>query len=173
MNTENDLTDSKEYATYTDETGTYIDLSGYYNIGDNDIDINDYIPADEENTEFGNYTIVLNIFLCYFKQLYSREQKETMFDHIDYKQENSTNRCMESMYEEILKFNISKDDDKDILYNPNDSSIENIDIDKCDELYSLYIKDEPKHVCKYLMPLVKYISTLNWASIEWAIIKLK
>ena len=134
-----------------------------------EIDINDYIVAEEEQ-EFGNYVNLLNIYTCYFKQLFRRQQGETLFDYIDYDKKNSTNKCMEYLYEEINKFNVGKDTDKDTLYEPDDTTI---DINKCTELYSLYIENEPLYVCKYLFPILQYLSTIEWAVINWSIIPLK
>ena len=160
---------NQEYELYTDETGTYKDLMGTYTVQQDEIDINDYIPADEE-TEFNNFTSLLNIFTCYFKQLFSKNQESTMLDDVDYTKTDSTNKCMEFMYEEMFKFNKSLDLDKDILYHPDD---ECLDINKCTELYVLYVDSEPKYTCKYLLPLMQYIGTLRWTTIDWSIIKIK
>ncbi len=160
---------NQEYELYTDETGTYKDLMGTYNVKLGEIDINDYIPADEE-TEFNNFTSLLNVFTCYFKQLFSKNQESTMLDDVDYTKTNSTNKCMEFMYEEMFKFNKSLDIDKDILYHPDDDCV---DINQCNELYVIYIDSEPKYTCKYLLPLMQYVGTLHWTTIDWSIIKLK
>ena len=134
-----------------------------------EININDYIVA-EEDIEYGTYVSLLNIFTCYFKQLFRRKQDETIFDHVDYDRKNSTNKCMEFLYDEINKFNDSKEEDKATLYSPDDPSV---DINNCNELYSLYIKNEPKYVCKYLLPIVQYLTTIEWHTVTWAIIPIK
>lgn len=134
-----------------------------------EIDLNDYVLAEEE-TEFGTYVCLLNIYTCYFKQLFRRQQDETMFDHIEQDQKDSTNRCMEFLYEEINKFNNSKEEDKDVLYSPDDTSIE---IEKCNEMFILYINDIPTYVCKYLLPIMKHLATLDWSNIRWSIIPIK
>lgn len=163
------MTDNHEYELYEDETGTYKDLMGTYDVKPDEIDINDYILADEES-ELNNFTSLLNVFTCYFKQLYCTNQESTMFENIDYTKNDSTNKCMEFMYEEMFKFNKSLEIDKDILYDPDN---ECVDINKCDELYVLYLDSEPKYTCKYLLPLVQYVGTLNWTVINWSIIKIK
>lgn len=134
-----------------------------------EVNINDYVVAEEEK-EYGNYVSLLNIYTCYFKQLFRRKQDETIFDHVDYEKKNSTNKCMEFLYEEIHKFNISKEEDREMLYSPDDMTI---DINLCNELYSLYINSEPLYVCKYLLPILQYLTTTEWHSIDWSIIPLK
>lgn len=163
------MSSNQEYELYEDETGTYKDLMGTYDVKPDEIDINDYVLADEEK-ELNNFTSLLNVFTCYYKQLYCTNQESTMFENIDYTKNDSTNKCMEFMYEEMFKFNRSSEIDKDILYDPDN---EYIDINKCDELYVLYLDSEPKYTCKYLLPLVQYIGTLNWSVINWSIIKIK
>lgn len=146
-----------------------------YNI-DEVINIDDYIPAEEE-IEFGNFTNLINIFTCYFKQLFEKKQHANMFDGFDYEKTDnikciytSTNRCMEFMYEEIFKFNKSNEDDKDMLYGPDDDKI---NINNCDELYTLYIESEPKFVCKFILPILQHLSTQKWTDIDWSILKIK
>lgn len=134
-----------------------------------EINIDDYIPADEEQ-EFGHFTNLLNIFTCYFKQLFMKNQETTMFDNIDHSKKDSTNKCMEFMYEEMFKFNKSLEEDKDMLYDPDDGTI---NIDLCEELYILYIDSEPKYVCKFILPLLQHIGTLEWTEINWSVIKIK
>ena len=147
-----------------------------YVINDEVINIDDYVLAEEE-TEFGNLTNLVNIFTCYFKQLFERKEYATIFDGLDYDKEDektgkctSTNKCMEHMYEEMFKYNKSIEEDKDILYDP-DSDLINIDI--CEELYVLYVDSEPKFVCKFIMPILHNLSNSDWSNIEWSILKIK
>jgi hypothetical protein len=142
------------------ETDTYIPPE--------DFDINDYEPAckDDNLVEMS----LLNVFICYYKQLYQVKQENHMFDGIDSEKEDSTNRCIELMYEEIHKFQKSTDDDKDILFDPDDNTV---NIDLCIELYVLYVDGNVKYVSKYMLPLLRYISDLDWATIEWSVIKIK
>lgn len=148
----------------------HVDEENDINIDEN-INIEDYELAEEE-VELMPYISLLNIYTCYFKKLFVRNKDSTMFDNIDYTKVDSTNKCLEFLYEEIYKFNKSDDQDKDVLFDPDD---DNIKIDQCDELYSLYIGNEPKYVCKYLLPLFKFIGETykNWAEIDWSIIPLK
>jgi len=140
------------------------------------LNINDYILAEEEN-EFGNMTNIINIFACYFKQIFEKKQDATIFDGLDYEKMDtttnkclSTNKCLEFMYEEIFKFNKSTENDKDTLYGPDNDSI---DINNCDELYTLYIEEEPKYICKYVLPILQHLSTLKWTEFDWTILKIK
>ncbi|ARF09445.1 hypothetical protein Indivirus_1_68 [Indivirus ILV1] len=138
-------------------------------VNEEEIDINDYVLAEEEN-EFGEFVALLNIYTCYFKQVFRREQDESMFDHIDYDQRDSTNKCLELLYEEINKFTKSEESDKDLLYNPDDESI---DINKCQELYVLYINNFPGYACKYILPLMRHLAKIDWSNMEWSIIPVK
>lgn len=141
-------------------------------IEDNDniqIDINDYIPADEE-VELSETTGLLNIFTCYFKQLFEAKQNSTMFDSVDIEKKEGTNRCLEFLYEEMFKFNNSKECDKDMLYDLDDVDL---NIDEVKELYMLSIDSVPLYVCKFLLPLLKYLSTQKWNEINWTILPIK
>lgn len=129
------------------------------------IDINDYIPADEE-IEFNNYVDILNIFNCYYKQLNEKKQNATLFDNIDYEKEESTNKCLEFLYQEILKYNSSNDENKDLLYEVDDKEI---NIDQWDEMYVLYIDNEQKYTSKFLLPLLQYVATIEWTKTNWNI----
>lgn len=165
-----------EYETYDEHNNEYNEDNGEYNVSNEIINIDDYVPAEEEN-EFGNFTSLINIFTCYFKQLFEKKQQSTIFDGLDYEKEDektgrctSTNRCMEYMYEEIFKYNRSVEEDKDILYDP-DSDL--INIDNCDELFVLYVENDPKFVCKYILPILHHLSTIEWNNVIWSILKIK
>lgn len=134
-----------------------------------EINIEDYLPAPEEN-EYGNFVNLLNIFTCYYKKLFSKKETSSIFEGVDYERIDSTNRYMEFLYEEISKYNKSTIEDKDVLYDPEDNDI---DINKCSELYALYIDNEIKYVSKFLLPLLHYLSEMKWLEVEWSIIPLK
>lgn len=140
-----------------------------YNVKPEEIDINDYIPAEEE-IELSDMTGLLNIFTCYFKQLFEKKQNSSMFESINILEDDSTNRCLESLYEEMFKFNKSLDDDKDLLYDVDDDSL---DINNTNELYMLSIDGIPIYVSKFLLPLLKYLATQKWNEIEWTILPIK
>ena len=77
---------------------------------------------------------------------------------------------MEFLYEEMFKYKNATEKDKDVLYELDDNDI---DITKCQELYTLYIDDVPIYVAKFLLPLVKYLTTQKWTEINWYIIPIK
>jgi len=135
---------------------------------DDDIDINDYIPVDKDDNlvEFD----ILNVFTCYYKQLYNSKQESHMLDGIDPNKRDSTNRCIEVFYEEMHKLQMSTDPNKDVLYEPDD---EDIDYDHSKEIYILYLEDEPKYATKYMLPLLRYTSELDWLNSDWSIVKIK
>ena len=130
------------------------------------INLEDYTIADDE-IEYKPQIDLMNIFLVYFKKMFERQEKANMFDHIDYEKDNSTNKCLEMIYEEMLKYNNSKYDDKDVLYLPQD-----IDIKKFTELYCLYVENEQKYCSRSLLVLLKYTTSLNWVNINWSIVPL-
>ena len=130
-----------------------------------DIDIRDYIPAEEE-VEYDKFLNLLNIYNCYYKQLHNKSNDSTLFDNIDYDNDESTNKCLEFLYEEIFKFKKCTDEDKDILYEPNNKEIK---IDNWDEMHVLYINNEPKYVSKFLITLLQYLATIDWTEINWKI----
>lgn len=135
---------------------------------EDEINLDDYELA-EEDQEYSTDLNFLNIYMCYYKQRYFKSQSETMFTNIEYDKNDSTNKCMELLYDEMRKFDNSKMDDKDILYDPDSD----IDIKEFDELYALYIDNEPIYMCRYLLPILKKLATMDWISIKWSIIPLK
>ena len=136
---------------------------------DKPINLYDYVLADEE-IEFGKYINLLNIFNCYFKKLFVKKESEHLFGDINSEQVDSTNKSLEFLYEEIFKFNNSIEEDKDMLYEPDD---DNLDINSCKELYILCIDHAPVYVCKFLLPLLQYLGGENWLEMEWNIMPLK
>ena len=134
-----------------------------------EINLEDYIIAPEEN-DYGNFVNLLNIFTCYYKKLFCKKETASIFEGIEYEKRDSTNRYMEFLYEEMFKYNKSNIEDKDVLYDPEDADI---DINKCNELYALYVDNEIKYVSKFLLPLLYYLSEIKWLETEWNIMPLK
>lgn len=134
---------------------------------DQDIDVNDY---EIEEGGYDDFINLLNIYTCYFKQLFDKTQHENIFNGIDYEKSDSTNRCMEFLYEEIFKYNSSDDPNKDVLYGPDDNEIK---LEECKELYTLCIDDVPSLICKFLLPILKYLSNSDWLNINWYIVPIK
>lgn len=136
---------------------------------DKPINIEEYALADEE-IEFGKYVNMINIFTCYFKKLFERKESDNLFAGINIEVEDSTNKSLEFLYDEIIKFNSSMEDDKDILYDPDDDLL---DINNCKELYILCVDHSPLYACKFLLPLLQYLGGENWLEMEWNIMPLK
>jgi len=133
------------------------------------INLEDYVLADEE-IEFGKYVNLLNVFNCYYKKLFEKKESDNLFGDIDPSKLDSTNKSLEFLYEEVFKFNHSIEEDKDILYEPDDDQL---DINKCKELYILCIDCAPVYVCKFLLPLLQHLGEQDWLEMEWNIMPLK
>jgi len=103
------------------------------------INIENYEIDTEENQL--SLLNLLNIYTCYFKQVYEKNRDTTMFENINTDDINSTNQCLELLYEEINKFKNSQDENKNYLYDPNDDIL-----DPEKELYTLCINNESIYV---------------------------
>jgi hypothetical protein len=131
-----------------------------------EFDINDFmIPDDEQPHQ--SFVDLLNVFICYSKQLFHKGSTSHMFENIDFDKDDSTNRYMEYLFEEITIFNHARDGDKDVLYLMHDFKNDN---HKLDLKYALYIDDELTYGSKYLLPMIKHLTTLKWQDINWRII---
>ena len=121
-----------------------------------------------DDEKMNEYVDILNIFLIYFKNLFKKQPNLHMFSEIDYNKANSTNRHMELYYTEMLKYkeNIN-DEERTSIY-----SLEDIDINKCRELYVLNY-DDKEYGCQFLFPLLSLLAQLNWRDINWSIIPVK
>ena len=90
-----------------------------------------------------------------------------MFHDVDYELDNSTNRCMEFLYAEMHKYEDHEDNDRQdqiTIYDPQP-----INLDEYDELYVLMIDNKQNKMCHTLLPLIKYVSTLDWLNMTWRI----
>lgn len=141
------------------------------------IDPLDYCdPEDAEGYEVDGDTInkalecmeLFNVFLIYYKQLFQKDADEHMFTGIKMDEDDSTNRSMELLFEEMHKFKICPFEDKDVLYPPGELNIED-----CEELYLLTINNKNAKVCKTIIPILKCISKMDYTVINWSIIPMK
>ncbi len=115
----------------------------------------------EENVQF------LNVFMCYYKHLFNKDNNTNMFHDVDYGLDNSTNRCMEFLYTEMHKYEEHEDngrDDQITIYEPC-----SVNLDEQDELYVLMVDNKQNKMCHTLLPLIKYVSTLDWSNMIWRI----
>jgi len=93
-----------------------------------DINIDEYEIVSEENSK---YLDCLNICHIYFKNLFKKEGNH-MFYQVDFKNEFSTNREMEFLYEIIYKYNINLENNPKLC-----------DIYKSDEINKYLTKEFP------------------------------
>ena len=131
----------------------------------------DYDDCDDNDKIYDENGIdLLNIFLCYYRQLFQKNCVN-MFTGIDYDKGGSTNRCMELLYEHVQKYKEaekSNNIEKIELFN-----VEDLDIDKCEELYQLNIDNKPKKISQLLLPIMLYLTTIDWTTINWSIVPIK
>jgi len=141
------------------------------NIEDQD-EIYDYEPVEEETTK---YVDCMNICHIYFKNLFNKNN-ENMFSNVNDKDEYSTNKEMEFVYETIYKYNINLANNTKLcdIYDP--TKINNyLNKDDYNELYGLLSNNQIIKVCPSLFGIVTYIAHhVNWKNedVEWAIIPL-
>jgi len=119
----------------------------------------DYVVTEDEIET--NHREFFNVFLCYFKQINRRERNENMFSHIkhDEQYDFNTNKCIETFYEHIELYNKSNDTSKDILNLTSDGLLS----------YVLNINDKPLYTCNFLIPIIVYVSDLDWYNVNWSI----
>ena len=109
---------------------------------------------------------ILNVFLKYYNT--TVKENSSMFDDIDFNKEESTNDKMEVFYDAMVKYkNYEKDDDIVAIYDLSD-----VDQNKCSILYCLKI-DDRNYACQFLIPLLSYLSDIDWKKKVWEIKKLK
>ena len=149
-----------------------IDTNSNINTTDNidNIDINEYKLAEEEE-EFGAYTDLLNIYNVYYKTLFNKLKESTMFDEIDSEDITSTNRCLEILYDEIVKY---KNSDKKYitLYDPEEYKKLYLESNnKLPEYYQFYLIEinNNQKVTHNLITALTYINSFDWKNLEWSI----
>lgn len=126
----------------------------------------DFILNENEKNEEFEYDIpnnemdILNILLVHFNRLNGKI--ENLFDKIDYEKLNSTNRQLEFIYDNMEKLKESNENDK-LLISEND-------VNNLDKIYILYINDKIIYGCKLLIPLISYLTTIDWTNCIWDII---
>ncbi|AYV78816.1 MAG: hypothetical protein Edafosvirus36_6 [Edafosvirus sp.] len=127
------------------------------------------IEPDNEELEAQYFVDLCNVFQMYFKKLYNKKERLNILEGINAKDNTSTNRGLELMYEEISKYKENMNNQTMIkLYDP-----EEIEIDKIDSLIGLMIDDDLVKVCPTLIPLLLYVLEFDWLNINWNIIPIK
>lgn len=137
-------------------------MSNNNNFGD---DYDFILDETEKNEEFeydipNNEMDILNILLVHFNRLNGKI--ENLFDKIDYEKLNSTNRQLEFIYDNMEKLKESNENDK-LLISEND-------VNNLNKIYILYINDKIIYGCKLLIPLITYLTTIDWTNCLWDII---
>lgn len=110
---------------------------------------------------------LMNVFMCYYKKLFAKTG-EHMFSNVNYDEIDSTNRCMELFYEEMFKCQRHPEEEYYEICDAGD-----LDIAEVEELYTLEIDGVQQKECRGLLPLLKYVATLDWLNINWAVIPLR
>ena len=113
----------------------------------------------------------LNAWLMYYRKILNKEENINMFHDIKYKEKKETNRCMEMLYEEVIKYR-EKQEKKEIEI-IEEEDYEEEEYDEMDEIYILTIGIKEKKICESIIPLIKYISEREWEKEKWSINKIK
>jgi hypothetical protein len=113
-----------------------------------------------DNEKFSN---LINKYIEYYKKINPDKPLKNMFDEINYDVPTSTNHIMEMFYEDLLKYNNFNND----IY----ESVDDIDINKVDELFLLNIDNNPKYVSESVLSLLILINNENINN--WNIVNLK
>ena len=132
-----------------------------------DFNSDDYILADEEHN-LGKYVELMNIFTIHFRDLFKKDPTLNIFQGVDYNKLDSTNRQMELFYEYLMSYKENQHNDDRISIYP----VEDIDINKCKELYILKFKDQ-EYACQFIIPLLSYLSEQDYKSDQWSILPIK
>lgn len=155
----------KQYGGGNDDD---VDDEDEYNVAINEIDINDYVLAEEHNNThenlFKNDIGIINILTLYYKHAFNITKNVTLFDGIK-DVDNDTSKCMEFVYGEIFRYNESLIEDKDVLYDLDSD----VDIGLYKEFYCLTINNEPIFMSPFTLPLASHLATLDWIHIDWQI----
>lgn len=129
----------------------------------------DEILNDEHfEAEAYEYADMLNLWTIYFRQFYCSENRD-VFNSVNQDDPTATNLYMEKFYDAIYKLSKSTSPNRNILYSMDQSP----KLDSVDDLYLLYIDSEPMYTCEYLIPLLKYLTGIEWESKSWSIVPLK
>jgi flagellar capping protein FliD len=104
----------------------------------------------------------INILIAHYNK--TNGKITGIFDQIDYDQLDSTNKCMEFIYDQVEIYNslVKSDDSKTDLIPYKDKSN---DV----RLIILSINNIKLYACEILFPLILYLATKDWENIIWSI----
>ena len=113
------------------------------------------------------YDDLVNVFIKYYNETINpkpdgKPNNYHLFNNIDYTKKESTNDIMEHLYEEILKFKMSKEEDATIYEYEMDHYHAN-------NKYILILNGSPNKSCNIVFPILSYLSSIDWMNNEWKI----
>lgn len=105
---------------------------------------------------------IFNVHQIYYKTLYNKKDKETIFDEINYDDETSTNKSLELFYEFLLEYkeNSKKGEEYITVYTE-----EVIEQDKYETLYGISLNGDIKYISPSIYSL--YILLAENIIIKW------
>jgi len=124
------------------------------------------IYEEHDGTDMHIMDIIMrvgNVYVKYYNEVVKLNPDGThgnhhLFEDIDYSKEDSTNDIMESLYAEIIKYNMAKSKAPLLDYSRGGSG-----------LYILSVNGNPVKMCSLLFPLIIHMSEIEWHGIEWTI----
>jgi hypothetical protein len=128
------------------------------------------IPAEESSIHID----CMNICQVYFKTLF-KKNNEHMLTGINPKDEYSTSRSMEFMYETMFKYNTNLANNSKLcdIYVPSQLNKYLLQMDY-EELYGLLIDGTIEKVSPSLFAIITYIAhEIKWKTAQWTIVPLK
>lgn len=140
---------------------------------EDEFNMDDYEQVEDESLT-NTYIDCLNIGQLYFKSLFQKN-KESMLEGTTVKDEYSTNRSMEFMYEIMYKYNTNIANNSKLcdIYEP-DQIQKYLKAEEHEELFGLSLNNKLVKVSPSLFAIITYIShKVNWKHETWFIIPLK
>lgn len=111
----------------------------------------------------------INIFTAFFNKIDGKVNH--VFTDINYDQINSTNRCMECLYDHMIKYKSCLDENKLCLIpiDQIETDITNNMLSDYHGLYVLSINNIRLFASEYLFTIILYLKQLEWVNIQWDI----
>jgi len=126
--------------------------------------------STDTNDEF--HTDFFNIFLCYYKKLYEKKETTHFFDGVNSQEQNSTNRCMELLFEQIADYKENSHNlHKQNIYDPDDPELKKFSSEE--SIYTLAIDSDNKKISGSIIPLITYLTELDWRQLNWNLYPLR
>ena len=129
----------------------------------------------EDELEYDNeieMVNLLNMFMIYYKKILNLNDNTNMFQGIEYKKENETNKSMEMFYDEMDKYKNSHPDTHIIIDHFELNNYQDA-ISNFEELYVVHIDDVPVWYGGSLLCLLKYLNDQKISAKNWNIYQHK